>query len=173
MDLGAGCVKFFGHHEHRIDAKNRLAIPAEIRNRWRSEEDGAAFFAIPWREGVIRLYPERDFFERAKAAQSAPTLTPNEDEAELQATLFGLSSRVEWDSVGRIRLAEEMMDLVGLGQDVVRVGCGDRLEVRDQAAWREARRARLAELPGQMARIEARRGEGSTSRRESLEGSRE
>ena len=163
-------MKFFGHYEHRIDAKNRLAIPAEIRNRWRTEEDGAALFAIPWREGVIRLYPERDFYERARTAQSEPTLTPNEDEAELQTTLFGLSSRLEWDSVGRIRLAEEMMELVGLGQDVVLVGCGDRLEVRDQAAWRDTRRTRLADLPGQMARIEARRTEGST-RRDSTVGS--
>ncbi len=154
-------MKFFGHHEHRIDAKNRVAIPAEIRNRWRTEEDGAAFFAIPWREGVIRLYAERDFYDRAQAIQSAPTLTPNEDEAEMQTTLFGLSARVEWDSVGRIRLTEDMLDLVGIEQDVVLVGCGDRLEIRDQAAWRDSRRNRLAELPGQMARIESRRTEGS------------
>ena len=162
---------FTSQYEHSIDAKHRLAIPSDIRNRWRVESEGTAWFAVPWPGGLIRLYPERAF--EARASSGELTLTPDEDEAELQATLFGLSSRVEWDSVGRIRLAEEMMDLVGLGQDVVLVGCGDRLEVRDQAAWREARRARLTELPGQMARIEARRGEGSTSRRESLEGSRE
>ena len=152
-------MKFFGNYEHRIDTKNRLAIPAEIRNRWRTEEDGAAFFAIPWRDGLIRLYSEVTFFNRTSTVESEPTLTPNEDEAELQATLFGLSARLEWDSVGRIRLPEEMLELVGLDSDVVLVGCGDRLEVRDKSSWRDDRKQRLAALSDQMARIEARRQE--------------
>lgn len=142
---------FTGEYEHTIDAKKRLAIPAEIRGRWRPEEDGAGWFAVPWRNGLIRLYTERGFHDRALSGKL--TLTPDEDEAELQATLFGLSARLEMDAAGRVRFPEEMLELVGLSGEVVLVGAGDRLEMRDRAAWRKSRRDRLSQLPDLMKRI--------------------
>lgn len=158
---------FTGEYEHTIDAKHRLAIPADIRGRWRVEEDGVGWFAVPWVGGMIRLYTERAFERRASAGPL--TLTPEEDEAELQATLFGLSARVEVDAAGRIRLPEEMLSLVGLGNEVVLVGAGDRLEVRDRTAWRDSRRKRLEQIPELMARVNRRRSgrgdpEGGESR---------
>lgn len=145
---------FTGEFEHTIDAKNRLAIPAPIRAAWRTEEDGAGWFAVPWREGLIRLYTERDF--RQRAASTSLTLTPDEDEAELQATLFGLSARVEMDQAGRIRLPDDMLRLTGLGPEVTLVGARDRLEIRDRAAWRASRAERMKQMPTLMARISAR-----------------
>ncbi|MCA9305025.1 MAG: hypothetical protein R3B46_08345 [Phycisphaerales bacterium] len=147
---------FTSQYEHSIDAKHRLAIPSDIRNRWRVESEGTAWFAVPWPGGLIRLYPERAF--EARAASGELTLTPDEDEAELQATLFGLSARIEMDSAGRIRLPEEMLTLVGLGTEVVLVGAGDRLEIRDRSQWGKTRGDRLAQLPELMARISARKG---------------
>lgn len=147
---------FTSQHEHTIDAKQRLAIPSEIRSRWRAETEGTAWFAVPWPGGLIRLYPERAFEIRASSGEL--TLTPDEDEAELQATLFGLSARLEMDSAGRIRFPEEMLSLVGLGTEVVLVGAGDRLEVRDRAEWSRSRADRLGQLPELMARISARKG---------------
>ena len=149
-----------GEYEHTIDAKHRLAIPAEVRARWRPEEDGAAWFAVPWRPGLIRLYTERSFHDRA--TNRPLTLTPDEDEAELQATLFGLSARLEIDSAGRVRLPEDMLTLVSLPTEVVLVGAGDRLEIRDRAEWRKSRQSRLAQLPELMQRITARRERGSS-----------
>lgn len=144
---------FTGEFEHTIDAKHRLAIPAPIRGAWSTKEEGAGWFAVPWRVGLIRLYTERDFHARALSRQVS--LTPDEDEAELQASLFGLSARLEMDSAGRVRLPEEMLNLVGLGPEVTLVGAGDRLEVRDRAAWRESRLERMKQMPALMARISA------------------
>ncbi len=147
---------FTGHYEHTIDAKHRLAIPADIRGRWNAVSDGTAFFAVPWVGGIIRLYTETDFHQRAGAAPL--TLTPDEDEAELQATLFGLSRRLDLDAAGRVRLPEDMLALTGLGAEVVLVGAGDRLEIRDRAAWAASKADRLNKLPELMRRISARRG---------------
>lgn len=146
---------FTGHYEHTIDAKHRLAIPADIRARWDALSDGTSFFAVPWVGGIIRLYTEADFHQRAGAAPL--TLTPDEDEAELQATLFGLSRRLELDGAGRIRIPEDLLELTGLATDVVLVGAGDRLEIRDRAAWSASKSERLAKLPELMRRISARR----------------
>lgn len=149
---------FNSEYEHSIDSKNRLAIPAEIRGRWKASEDGAGWFAVPWREGLIRLYTERSFEEMAQSRSL--TLTPDEDEAELQATVFGLTARVEMDAAGRIRLPEELLKLVKLGGEVVLVGAGDRLEIRDRQTWRDSRPQRLAQIPELMKRIGAKRSEG-------------
>lgn len=150
---------FTGQYEHTIDAKHRLAIPAEIRGRWDTAREGGAWYSVPWVGGVIRLYTESDF--QARAGGGSLTLTPDEDEAELQATLFGLSSRLEMDSVGRIRLPEDTLTLTGIGAEVVLVGAADRLEVRDRASWRASKADRLASMPELMARISAKRQSGS------------
>lgn len=146
---------FTGHYEHTIDSKRRLAIPADIRSRWEAQRHGAAWYAVPWLGRIIRLYTETAF--KTRAADYSLSLTPDEDEAELLATLFGLSARLEPDAAGRIRFPDEMLDLVGLENEVVLVGVGDWLEVRDRAEWRTSMRQRLEQLPEMMRRVESKR----------------
>ena len=149
---------FTGEYEHSIDAKGRLAIPADVRARWQPEVDGLGWVAVPWTGGVVRLYPQGAF--EARAAAGPLTLTPGEDEAELQATLFGLAARLEMDGAGRVRLPDDLLSMVGLTAEVVLVGAGDRLELRDRAAWRASKSARLKQLPELIARLSARRERG-------------
>ncbi len=146
---------FLGQYEHSFDDKGRIAIPKAIRDAWDVERDGQAWCAVPWVGGVIRLYTEKGFQARAGIGQ--PTLTPDPVEAELRATLFGLSSRIEPDAAGRIRVPEEMRRLTGLGSEVVLVGAGDWLEIRDRAQWSQSKRKRLEALPEVMAQLERRR----------------
>jgi len=138
-------VLFTGHYEHLIDAKNRLAIPADIRARWSASECGGAWFALPWPTGVIRLYTEVDFNARANQYQNS--LTPAAQQAELQATLFGLSRRLEMDSAGRVRLPDELLELTRLPREVSLVGAGEWIEVRNRADWRSSIKERLEQLP--------------------------
>jgi len=147
---------FTGQHEHTIDAKRRLAIPSGIRGRWKESVDGGAWYAVPWPGGIIRLYTESDF-ERLSSERET-TLTPDEDAAELQAVLFGMSERLEMDSAGRVRFPEKMLTLTGLDGEVVLIGAGDRLEVRDRASWSEEESRRLERLPELIARA---RGNGA------------
>ena len=146
---------FTGHYEHTIDAKHRLAIPADIRGRWDTTTHGGAWYAVPYVGQVIRLYTETGFTTRARDYSSS--LTPDEDEAELLTTLFGLSARLEMDSAGRIRLPDEMLELVAMPSEVSLVGAGEWLEIRDRAAWLKSRRQRMEGLPERMRRIEQKR----------------
>ncbi len=155
---------FTGHFEHTIDAKQRLAIPSVIRGQWRSEEHGGAWYAVPWTDGVIRLFTETDFVTRAKRDYSVG-LTPSQDESELLATFFGMARRLEMDSAGRIRLPEETLEDVGLASEVVLVGAGEWLEIRDRAEWRQSRKERLRRLPELLERIEARKRANGASLR--------
>lgn len=157
-------VLLTGQYEHVIDAKQRLAVPAEIRAQWRPERDGAAWYAVPWVGGVLRLYTESRFHSLADSRSLS--LTPDEDEAELQATLFGLSRRLEMDAAGRIRIPEDLLSLVSLSSgEVALIGAGDRLEIRDRAAWKSSVKDRLASLPDLVRRTGARAQERSKDRR--------
>ena len=148
---------FVGSYEHTIDAKNRLAIPADFRSQWDPKVDGTAWFAIPWPGNRIRLYTETTFQELARRYSSS--LTPDEDQAELLTTLFGLSRRLEMDSAGRIRFPDDMLSLTGLSGEVTLVGGGDRLEIRDRAAWRKSLQGRLDTLPEQIGKSERKQRE--------------
>lgn len=146
---------FTGQYEHTIDAKHRLAIPAHIRSQWSEKQHGSAWYAMPVKQGLIRLYTETDFQDRAAAKPL--TLTPDEDEAELQATLFGLTERLELDNAGRVRIPESLLQMVGLTPEVILIGAGDRLEIRDRAEWKATQAQRLTQLPELMARASAKK----------------
>ena len=150
---------FTGHSEHSIDAKLRLAIPAKYRSQWEAARDGDAWYSVPYPDGVIRVYTASTF---ERLAGSAPdSLTPDADEAELEAALFGQAERLEMDSAGRITLPRRHLDLVGLSPgEVVVVGARNRLEVRDRAKWRAGEQARFTRLPELVARIEGKRSRG-------------
>ncbi|MHC4975390.1 MAG: division/cell wall cluster transcriptional repressor MraZ [Planctomycetota bacterium] len=146
---------FTGHYEHSIDAKGRLAIPADIRSRWSGERDGNSWFAVPWIGRIIRLYTETGF--RTRASAYSASLTPDEDIAELNTTLFGLTRRLELDASGRVRLPDELLELAGLHSTVVLIGAGDWLEVRDRDEWKQSLSTRLGQLPELMKRVELKR----------------
>lgn len=151
---------FIGQYEHTIDAKGRLAIPADIRARWRAEEDGGAWYALPWVGGVIRLFTETEFAKLA-APVMPRTLALGQDEAALKRLLFGRSARLEMDSAGRIRLPESMLSAVGLGKDVVLIGCGDCLEIADRSDWNEGAQDDLAQLADLLQKMETTKATGS------------
>ncbi len=149
---------FSGHSELTIDAKLRLQIPAKYRNAWDEKRDGKAWYCVPWPGGILRLYSEV-LFEglAAQGARGRPTLTPDQDAADLEADLFSLAERIEPDSAGRIVLSKVHMELTGLSAEVVVIGAGNRLEVRDRGVWKQSLSQRFARLPALVAKIESRR----------------
>lgn len=142
---------FTGQYEHTIDAKHRLAIPSDIRARWSPKQHGEAWYAVPWKQGLIRLYTEKDFEEAA--SHDVPTLTPDEDQAELQAILFGNAARLEEDSAGRVRIPDQTLELVSMPSEVILVGAKHWIDIRDRAAWKSAQASNLARLPGLIERM--------------------
>lgn len=150
---------FAGNAELTIDAKGRLAIPSKHRGRIKAERDGTGWYCVPWPTGVLRLYPEATFEALALSAESS--LTPDEDRAELDADLYGLAELLEPDGSGRITLPRLHLELTELGTEVVVVGAGSKLEVRDRATWKSTMPARFQRLPTLVERT-ARRSDGGS-----------
>lgn len=123
---------FTGQYEHTIDAKGRLAVPSDVRARWR-QEDGDAWYALPI-QGVVRLYTEA-FFKEVASSVMPKTLAPSVDAAKLKRLLFSRSARLEMDSAGRVRIPDWMLEQMGIGREVMLLGSGDCLEVMDRGAF--------------------------------------
>jgi len=119
---------FTGHHEHGIDGKNRLAIPAKWRSRLDPERDGAGFYIVPGSPATtLWLYTERHFEALAEQFQSA--LIPDENMLRFEQEFFPRADLVDVDSQGRILIPEKMLKAAGLGKDVVVCGVRDHIEV--------------------------------------------
>lgn len=124
---------FTGTYEHTIDAKQRLAIPAEIRNRLDPQRDGEAFYAVIGEGPTLCLYTERGFEKRAEELDHSQL---DADEVlEYERVLFSLAQRLEVDKQGRVRLPETLLGLADPGKDVVLIGVKDHLEIRSREQW--------------------------------------
>ena len=126
---------FTGNAEATIDAKGRLSIPAKFRAQADAGETGNVWVCIPWPSGVMRIYTRTQFEQLAEMGEAS--LTPDPDLAELQTTFFSLAETLETDSAGRISIPKSLIELTGLGSEVVVVGAKDRLEVRDRTKWKQ------------------------------------
>ncbi len=144
---------FTGTSEHSIDAKLRLSIPAKHRTQLEGTPDGGTWCAVPWGVGSIRLYPKASYEELSTNGMNR--LLSDRDSSELSVGFHALTETLEVDAQGRIGIPKwtvEDAGLVGV-TEVVIIGCGGWLEVRDRAAWQAARRARVAGLPDLVSKI--------------------
>lgn len=153
---------FTGTYEHTIDAKNRLAIPSEIRSElqaasgWKPVAEGnespvsndppPLYLYVILGEGQsLSLYSPEVFEQRAEQLDSSPIDT--EEILEYERVLFSLAKRVELDKQGRAVLPENLLQMSKLGKDVVLIGAKDHVEIHDRQAWQEKVRQLLERKP--------------------------
>ena len=129
---------FLGESTHSIDAKNRLAIPSDIRTLSHDSGDSSkqqtAYWYVTLGEGqALCLYTDRGFEQRASELDHSD-LDPDQLLA-YERILFSLAKRVEMDKQGRVRLPENLLKMTGLSSEVVLIGVKDHLEIRDRQTW--------------------------------------
>jgi MraZ protein len=136
---------FTGTYEHAIDAKQRLAIPADVRDRLVPDTDGRAFYAVVQEGPTLCLYTERGFEKRAEQLDQSDL--PPEQVLEYERIFFALARRVELDKQGRIRLPEQLLKMTDLDRDVVLIGVKDHLELHDRSSYYQRMSRMLEEKP--------------------------
>ena len=124
-------MAFHGIHDHSLDAKNRLTVPA----RFRRELAGNLVLTKGF-ERCLQLWPEQDYDGIARAALS--TVNPLSPQArELNRHLYGNTFPTQVDAAGRINLPGPFMAYAGITRDVVIIGAGQCLEIWDRASWQD------------------------------------
>lgn len=133
-----------GTYEHTIDAKNRLAMPAEVRETLEREGQSKVFYIVPL-EGVLALFPESVFRQRAEDLERSPL--PPEQVLAYERVFFSAARRVEIDGQHRLRIPETVLADVEIGRDVVLLGVRDHLQIKDRQRWYDERRKTLSDQP--------------------------
>jgi MraZ protein len=119
-----------GEHEHTLDDKNRLTLPAKLR-----EQLGEELVVTRGLDGCLAVYSGPAF---EILAQRVGTLDPFSPEArKMQRFFFTGGERVEPDRQGRIVIPARLLEETGAGRELTIAGVYDHLEIWDRAAWRE------------------------------------
>src|SRR6266542_4095409 len=127
-----------GAHDHTIDDKNRLTLPAKFREAF---QDGVV--VTRGLDGCLYAFRREDW-DRLVESRLA-TLDPLSPEGRrLERFFFSGATEAELDGQGRVMLPKELIEHAGLNREVIVAGVNERLEIWDRAAWRKE----LAEVEG-------------------------
>jgi MraZ protein len=119
-----------GEFSQRLDAKNRVTLPARFRPHF---ADGVVV-TKGW-DGCLFVFDRRSFEEFAEAQLGR--LDPFSHEGRrLSRFLYGGAAETDLDGQGRVMLPPPLLEHAGLGRDIVVAGLRDRLEIWDADEWR-------------------------------------
>jgi MraZ protein len=119
-----------GEHEHSLDDKNRLTLPAKLRAAF---EDGVV--VSRGLDGCLYAYPRAEW---QRLADRIAALDPlGEDARRMRRHFFSGASQGELDRQGRLVLSPTLIEYAGLEREVTVAGVHDHLEIWDRAKWRQ------------------------------------
>lgn len=118
-----------GQHEHSLDAKDRITVPATYRA---ALSDGVVLMMGV--EPCVEVWPAAAA-EAMEAAWINPLSPMGADSRRLRRRLFSSSEQTELDSAGRVRLPKRLIKHASLSGASLVVGVGDHLEIWDPEGW--------------------------------------
>ncbi len=127
-----------GEHDHAIDDKNRLTLPAKFRQAF-----GDGIVVSRGMDGCLYAYPRAEWVSAIQARLDQLDQLGRETR-QLRRFFYAGAIEGELDKQGRIGIPAALMEHAKLGRDVVVAGVHDHLEIWDRAAWRRE----VAEVEG-------------------------
>jgi MraZ protein len=119
-----------GEHEHTLDDKNRLTLPAKLR-----EQLGDRVVVTRGLEGCLNVYASSEWESLAERVTGLDPLS--RDGRTLRRYFFTGAVHGELDKQGRMVLPPSLLKNVGIEREVTVAGMYDHLEIWDRARWRE------------------------------------
>ena len=117
-----------GEHEHSLDDKNRLTLPAKLRAAF---EDGVV--VTRGLDGCLFAYPRGEWEQLADRIKSLDPLAPGS--RVMQRHFFAGAAQGELDKQGRMVLPTALIAHAELGREVTVAGVYDHLEIWDRKKW--------------------------------------
>lgn len=119
---------FYGTHEHTIDEKNRLTLPAKFRDGL----DGGVVL-VRGIDGTVDVYPRSSWEASAERISALDSLT--REAREMKRFVFAGATVTDLDKQGRVLVPTELARHASLGRDVAVVGVDDHIEIWDRPQW--------------------------------------
>lgn len=133
MQVGAGEGVFVNTYVHSLDTKRRLTIPSD----WR-ELAGVPkrLFVLPGvNDKCLCVYPAREMTRRLERLRNLSIADAKG--RQLARTLASRSDLTPWDSQGRIRIKDDLLDFAAIANQAVLVGTFDGFEIWNPDLWKE------------------------------------
>lgn len=131
--VGGGEGVFVSRYTHSLDTKKRLTIPSD----WR-ELAGVPkrLFVLPGvNDQCLCVYPAREMTRRMERLRNLSIA--DEKGRQLARTLASRSDLVPWDSQGRIRVKDELLDFAEISTQAMLVGTFDGFEIWNPERWQK------------------------------------
>lgn len=119
---------FLGEHQHTLDDKGRVILPARFRERLA----GGLVFA-PGQDRCIDVYPVATFERRVEELRELPR-EDRQVRAYLRTFLAGAHQDAP-DSQGRVTVPPRLREYAGLDRELTVVGADEKVEIWDRTAW--------------------------------------
>ena len=121
---------FLGRHNHTLDTKGRLAVPARFRERL---ADGAVLTRGADRS--LALYPADTWRALCDKIDQLPV--GDADARSLRRFLFAEASLVEFDGQGRVLIPVELRTFASIDRAVVVIGVNRSIEIWAADSWEQ------------------------------------
>ena len=123
-------ASFFGRHEHSLDPKGRVILPAKYRP---SFERGG--FLTQYHDRCLALWTPEEFEKQMVQMQQSQGEGPAE--RNLARVWASGTQEVDVDRQGRIAIPQHLRDFARLDSDVLVQGAIDRVELWSPSVWTE------------------------------------
>lgn len=119
---------FTGEHQHTLDDKGRVILPARYRDRLA----GGLVFA-PGQDRCIDVYPSAVFERRVEELRRLPR---EDGRARAIRRVFLAGAHQETpDGQGRVVIPQRLREYAGLERDLAVVGADEHVEIWDRDTW--------------------------------------
>ena len=119
-----------GTHDHTLDDKNRLTLPAKLR-----EQMGESVVVTRGLDGCLYAYSREEWERLSADIARHDALSP--EARRLRRFFFAGAAPAELDKQGRMVIPAGLLEGAGIGREVTVAGVYDHLEIWDRAAWRK------------------------------------
>jgi MraZ protein len=126
-----------GEHEHSLDDKNRLTLPAKLR-----EQLGDQVVVTRGMDGCLYVYARGDWERLADRISGLDSLSV--ESRRMQRHFFANATAAGLDRQGRMVIPPALLQRAGIGREVTVTGVHDHLEIWDRTEWQK----QLEEIEG-------------------------
>ena len=123
-------ARFFGRHEHSLDDKGRVILPAKFRTHF---ELGG--YLAPEQDGCLSLWTPEHFELQMDAMVERSTVSRSD--RNLVRLWASTSHELEIDKQGRMAIPVPLRKFAHLEDEVLVLGAIDRVELWDRQTWDE------------------------------------
>lgn len=123
---------FLGRHDHNVDTKGRLSIPAAMRMALQETEKTPV---LSYTGRCLKLYPYEAWRAKFQRLESRPFLAP--EVQAYQRLMFANSVECPIDSQGRILIPPFLRRKAKIEREVTIFGHGSHIEIWDRERFEE------------------------------------